>query len=203
MKGLTIIFTIFINSVLFSIYSVVDPAGAALLQKLFDSHYAKLLGIANQILRNHADAEEAVSDAYFKVWQNLDEFEGLSEVDTIKLLTVIAKNSARDRQRKNNAKKNQKDSLVYEEDDILKEFDIPDMDSNPEFLTITQERVEKVTEYIDALPEPDHTIFILKFKFRQQSSEIAKQLGMTRSQVDNRVSRARVQLREDLKEWKL
>lgn len=203
MKGLTIIFTIFINSVLFSIYSVVDPAGAALLQKLFDSHYAKLLGIANQILRNHADAEEAVSDAYFKVWQNLDKFEGLSEVDTIKLLTVIAKNSARDRQRKNNAKKNQKDSLVYEEDDILKEFDIPDMDSNPEFLTITQERVEKVTEYIDALPEPDHTIFILKFKFRQQSSEIAKQLGMTRSQVDNRVSRARVQLREDLKEWKL
>ena len=203
MKGLTIIFTIFINSVFFSIYSVVDPAGAALLQKLFDSHYAKLLGIANQILRNHADAEEAVSDAYFKVWQNLDKFEGLSEVDTIKLLTVIAKNSARDHQRKNNTKKNQKDSLVYEEDDILKEFDIPDMDSNPEFLTITQERVEKVTEYIDALPEPDHTIFILKFKFRQQSSEIAKQLGMTRSQVDNRVSRARVQLREDLKEWKL
>ena len=203
MKGLTIIFSIFINSVLFSIYSVVDPAGAALLQKLFDSHYAKLLGIANQILRNHADAEEAVSDAYFKVWQNLDKFEGLSEVDTIKLLTVIAKNSARDRQRKNNAKKNQKDSLVYEEDDILMEFDIPDMDSNPEFLTITQERVEKVTEYIDALPEPDHTIYILKFKFRQQSSEIAKQLGMTRSQVDNRVSRTRVQLREDFKEWKL
>ena len=203
MKGLTIIFTIFINSVLFSIYSAVDPVGAALLQKLFDCHYAKLLGIANQILRNHADAEEAVSDAYFKVWRHLDEFEALSEVDTIMKLTVITKNSARDRQRKNNAKKNQKDSLVYEEDDTLKEFDIPDMDSNPEFLTITQERVEKVTEYIDALPEPDHTIFILKFKFRQQSSEIAKQLGMTRSQVDNRVSRARVQLREDLKEWKL
>ena len=197
-----VIFAFFINSCLFDVYAAVDPAGAALLQRLFDSHYKRLLGIANQILLNQADAEEAVSDTYYKVWRHLGEFEELSEVDTVRKLTVITRNAAFDLRRKNNAKKNKTDSLIYVDEDSLREYDIPDMTGNPEYAAITQERIEAITAYIDALDEPDHTILLLKFKFGRRTGEIAEQLGMSRTQIDNRISRARAQIRRELKEWR-
>lgn len=201
-KGLIIIFGPTLFSVFISAYSLVNPTGGALLRHLFDTHYSRLLGIANQILQNHADAEEVVSDVYFKIYETLNEYEGLPEIDTIKKITIITKHAAIDRQRNNNAQKNQKESLTYFGDDgIQKEFDIPDMNSNPEVMTITQERSRAVTAYIDALPEPDHTILMLKYKFGYRSLDIAKQLGMIRTQVDNRVSRAKEKIRNEFKEW--
>lgn len=55
--------------------------GAAL-QELFEQVRPRAMAIALKVLRNRDDAEDAVQDAFVKVWRNLDRFEGRSSFST-------------------------------------------------------------------------------------------------------------------------
>lgn len=106
---------IFPISTLLTLASIVDPIGGALLTKLFKEHNNRLLSIANDILENHADSEDAVSITFTKVWKHIDEFENKKEDEIKKLLTTYVINSAKDVRKHRNTKKNRTVSLVNDD----------------------------------------------------------------------------------------
>ncbi len=55
---------------------------AAALKDLFERVRPRAMAVALKILRNRDDAEDAVQDAFVKVWRSLDRFEGRSSFST-------------------------------------------------------------------------------------------------------------------------
>lgn len=67
-------------------------------ETLYERTSAKLFGVALRILRDRAPAEEALQEAYLKVWQNAKRFNG-SYGTPVAWLCAIARNTAIDRAR--------------------------------------------------------------------------------------------------------
>jgi RNA polymerase sigma factor (sigma-70 family) len=70
----------------------------AAFQMLYERTSAKLFGVSLRILRDRAAAEEALQDAYLKVWQNAERFSG-DYGTPIAWLCTVARNTAIDRAR--------------------------------------------------------------------------------------------------------
>lgn len=62
------------------------------------------------------------------------------------------------------------------------------------------ERHSRIAEAVNALGEPDRTIFLRKYFFGQKTADIAKDLDMKPNTVDKRVARGLVRLRKRLEE---
>ena len=60
-----------------------------------------------------------------------------------------------------------------------------------------------IAEAVDALGEPDRTIFLRKYFFGQKTADIAKDLDMKPNTVDKRVTRGLVRLRKMLEEGEI
>ena len=69
---------------------------------------------------------------------------------------------------------------------------------NPEDTVHEKQLRRQLLEEIKALGEPDSTILLRKFYYRQSSKDIARDLGLTVSNVDTRTHRALVKLRKQL-----
>jgi RNA polymerase sigma-70 factor (ECF subfamily) len=70
----------------------------AAFQTLYEQTSAKLFGVALRILRDRAAAEEALQEAYLKVWQNAERFSS-GYGTPVAWLCAIARNTAIDRAR--------------------------------------------------------------------------------------------------------
>ena len=70
----------------------------AAFQTLYEKTSAKLFGVSLRILRDRAAAEEALQEAYLKVWQNAERFSA-GYGSPIAWLCTLARNTAIDRAR--------------------------------------------------------------------------------------------------------
>lgn len=71
----------------------------AALRALHDATAPKLLGLAMRVLKDRAEAEDAMQDAFVKIWQNADRFAATGNSPMAWLVT-IARNAAIDRLRR-------------------------------------------------------------------------------------------------------
>lgn len=65
---------------------------------LYEHTSAKLFGVALRLLKDRAEAEDAVQEIYLKIWQRADSY-ALSQASTVSWLVAIARNHAIDRLR--------------------------------------------------------------------------------------------------------
>lgn len=132
---------------------------------------------------NEADAKEIVSDVFYTLWKNS------AKVRKGKLkgyLSSIARSKALDALRR--AK------LEISLDDDLIEINTP----GPEDALARAEEYAALRRALEALPEPDHTIFIRHYYFYQKTSAIAEQLGLNVKTVQTKLCRGRDTLRREL-----
>jgi RNA polymerase sigma-70 factor, ECF subfamily len=66
--------------------------------RLYEHTSAKLFGVALRLLRDRAEAEDALQEIYLKVWQRADHY-AVSRASAISWLVAIARNHAIDRLR--------------------------------------------------------------------------------------------------------
>lgn len=193
---------IFPIPVLLTLASIVDPIGGALLTKLYEEHNDRLLSVANGILENYADAEDAVSITFTKVWKHIEEFENKNEDEIRKLLTTYAVNSAKDVRKSKNAKKNRTVSLTkVDNDGNYKEYDVPDYSINLDDLLLRDECIREVGGCMDRLSDEDREILLLRYEFDYSTKKIAEVMNMNANTVDSRIFRAKKKLGEMLKEY--
>jgi RNA polymerase sigma-70 factor (ECF subfamily) len=115
----------------------------AAFRTLYQRTSAKLFGVVMRILRNRAEAEEAIQEVYIKIWQRADRYVP-GQYSPISWLVAIARNHALDMVR---ARRPVNDDL-----DIA--LDIPDGAPDPERMTAASQDGARVEACLATL-EPD------------------------------------------------
>jgi RNA polymerase sigma-70 factor (ECF subfamily) len=167
-----------------------EAAGVAI-AALVDEYAGTLYRVAYSVLRNAADAEDAVQETYLRVLRHRD---GLAEIrDPRVWLVRIVWNVVLDRKRRAKTRP--------ETDDIA---DLARM--LPATGLTAEERVASVQHHefilraVEQLPEKEQRVLILSAFEELSSVEIARILGTTESTIRSRLFRARNMLSTLLRE---
>lgn len=161
-------------------------------------HNGRLFRAARAILKDDAEAEDAVQDAYLDAYRHMADFRGDSQVGT--WLVRIAVNQALMRLRK------------HKRESVVVSFDRPEPeDSNTSMEQLRDEKSESpmaatlraeirrlLERRIDELPMAFRSVFVLREVEEMSVEETAAALGIPSATVRTRLFRARALLRQAL-----
>lgn len=165
-------------------------------ETLMRRYNTRLFRAARAILKDDAEAEDAVQDAYLDAYRHIDQFHGGSQLGT--WLVRIAINHALMRLRKH------KRERVVVPFAAGPERDSPDLDpadSTAELASTTILRTEirrMLERRLDELPVAFRTVFVLREVEEMSVEETAAALGIPPATVRTRLFRARGLLRAAL-----
>jgi RNA polymerase sigma-70 factor (ECF subfamily) len=167
----------------------------ALYEILMRRYNQRLYRVARSILRNDADAEDVMQDAYVRAYEHLNQFAGEAKFST--WLTKIAVYEALGRFRRQ-GRTEDLDSLLNSDRHLMAGMisGIPD----PERQAYDQELRFVLEGAIDSLPEPYRLVFTLRSVEGMSVAETAGALEIGVEAVKTRLHRARSLLRKDLEE---
>ncbi|MCL1877462.1 MAG: RNA polymerase sigma factor [Defluviitaleaceae bacterium] len=144
---------------------------------------------AFDILKDYALAEDAVSEAFIRVYRNFHRIEDPSSPQTAAFLVTIVKNTAINIYHVRNkvlptdfAEFEQADSFNMEEDVAMRD------------------EAERASALIDRLGESERSVFLLKYAQDLAHKDIGKILGISENNVNVRLHRAKKKLAEFAKE---
>jgi RNA polymerase sigma-70 factor (ECF subfamily) len=153
----------------------------------------RLFRVVRSILRNDAESEDVVQDAYVRAYTHLDSFEGRSTFAT--WLTRIAIHEALSRKRRAVRIDTHEGEHPTGGDSCAN----PDLASrNPEQQAIDGELRAAIEVAIDQLPLLYRTVFVLRDVQGMDTAETADSLGIHEQAVKTRLHRARKILRRSL-----
>ena len=169
-----------------------DPAS---FEQLVRAHGGAMLAVSRRLVRNEADAQDCVQEAFLKAFQNIDGFESRARLGTWlhRIVVNVALGKIRTRTRR-------AESSI---EDLLPEFDSAGCRveseragaASPEAILGSAEIVKQVRRCIDQLPEPYRNVLILRDIEGYDTDETATFLGMSPGAVKTRLHRARAALK--------
>jgi RNA polymerase sigma-70 factor, ECF subfamily len=172
----------------------------AAFEQLVKRYDAKLLRIAQKVTQNPEDAEEAVQEAFFKAYQKLEQFHGHATFST--WLVRIALNESFMKMRKRRGILEQSiDNAFSDSDGARLPFDVADWAPNPEAQYRATELREILVSSLQRLTSALKVVFVLRDIEEHSLRETSEILNLTETAVKTRLSRARLQLREDLSKY--
>ncbi|MDQ6640034.1 MAG: RNA polymerase sigma factor [Pseudomonadota bacterium] len=174
-----------------------DRAG---FEQLMRRHNSALFRSARAIVRDDADAEDVLQEAYIAAYRHLAEFRGEARLST--WLTRIVINQALGRLRSR-----RRDNVIELLEDRVQSAPAPmeeamdeDHGASPEVGAMRAELRRLLEKKIDALPLAFRTAFILREVEEMTIEEAADCLSIPAATVRTRVFRARALLRASLAE---
>lgn len=165
----------------------------ALFEVLVRRYNQRLFRVARGILKNEAEAEDVMQQAFVNAYAHLDQFAERARFGT--WLTRIAVYEALARLRHRGR---------LEEVDAMPEFDkktmelLTSQDLSPEEQALRTEVRGILESAFDALPEIYRSVFILREVEALSTTEAADCLGVSEDSVKTRLHRARAMLRQEL-----
>jgi RNA polymerase sigma-70 factor (ECF subfamily) len=167
-------------------------------EAIMRSHNRLLFRTARSVLRNDADSEDAVQEAYFKAWRALPGFRAEAKLST--WLVRIVMNEALGRLRRAGARIVTLSPGLEPEQEPAEEAHDPAMAQvhDPEHAALRGELRRIVEAQIDELPEQFRTVFILRAVEEMNVEEVATALQVPEATVRTRFFRARALLRAAL-----
>jgi len=165
---------------------------AGAFRAIMQKHNRRLYRIARGILRNNADAEDAVQDAYVSAFTNLASYRGESALAT--WLSRIVINEALGRLRRRRATI---DYSTRSEAEII-QFPLATSNDDPERSMAQRQILELVEQATDNLPATFRLVFITRVIEGMSVEETSELLGIRPQTVKTRLHRARQLIREQL-----
>jgi len=151
-------------------------------------------GLAMGILNNKEESEEAVQDAFMKVYSNIDTFRGEAKFST--WLHKILYNVSMTRLRK---RKNFVDVTIVE-DRYDKRLLHAEPDNSPMKTIEDRDLIDNITSVMDMLPDRYKPVMHLFYMEEATIEEIAHIMDISRDNVKVRLYRGRALLREMIAE---
>ena len=157
----------------------------------------RLYRVARSVLRDDAEAEDALQDAYLQAYRALPAFRGESALGT--WLTRIVVNAALMRQRKTGRLADVIElGADFGSDDAAVPRDRLDEPAQPELAALRAQTRRLIETGIDKLPAAFRTVFVLRAVEELTVEETAATLDIPEATVRTRYFRARAMLREAL-----
>jgi len=162
-------------------------------------HNRMLYRLARSILKDDAEAEDAVQEAYFAAYRNIGGFRGGAKLSTWLARIVINEAYGRLRKRKRAAVVVPLESARIGGDSRPEEGNMVEgTEERPDAAALRAELRDLLERRIDALPEPFRIVFVLRDVEEMSVEEAAECLDIPAATVRTRAFRARALLRESL-----
>ncbi|MBO4326011.1 MAG: RNA polymerase sigma factor [Clostridia bacterium] len=167
-----------------------DRRDEAAIAELERKYGARCRGIAMGLLKNQADADECVNDAFLKVWNSIPPAapEKLSAY-----VENIVRNKAIDRYRRERREKR------IPPENIVAIDDLEELPENEPDGASAREIVDLIAEYLNGIDRKKRLIFIGRYYRERSMSELASELGVPEGTVMSSVHRTKKGLVEFLK----
>ncbi|MGE5053248.1 MAG: RNA polymerase sigma factor [Acidobacteriota bacterium] len=165
----------------------------ALYELLMRRHNQRLYRVARAILRDDAEAEDVMQDAYVRAYQNLASFEGRAKFVT--WLTRIAVHEALTRSRRR-LRFRALDPSDESNGEIMQSP--PSSTRSPEQQAYDRELAAVLEKAVSSLSEDQRLVFMLRDVEGMTTEETAHCLNLTEENVKVRLHRARAGLRKRL-----
>ena len=157
----------------------------------------RLFRAAWSILKDRAEAEEAVQAAYLSAFSSMERFEGRSSLST--WLTRITVNEALGRLRSERRRREQLEAKGVPVLDAYREKLMAGSQSSPPDAAVAREQLRRLLEHaIGGLPEIFRTVFVLREIEGLSVEDTAEALSIPSATVKTRLLRARRKLQEAL-----
>ena len=156
----------------------------------------RLFRVARSILKDDADAEDALQEAYLQAHRRMQDFRGDAQLTT--WLTRIVINQALMQ-----ARRMKRDSVVVpfstSQASSSQRVDMADLRTEPAPLTVLRAELRRLLErQIDELPAAFRTVFVMREVEQLTVEETAECLSIPAATVRTRLFRARALLRQAL-----
>jgi len=164
------------------------------LQLMMRRHNQRLYRTARAILRDDAEAEDAVQEAYLLAYRSIGGFRGDAKLSTWLTRIVVNEAIARRRKRERTAEVIRMDGSP--------DFDEATDDDNasapepPERAAMRAESRAMLERQVDALPDAFRAVFLMRAVEEMPVDEVAAALELPEATVRSRFFRARSLLRE-------
>jgi len=158
----------------------------ALFELIMRRYNRRLYRVARAILRDDAEAEDALQEAYVQAYTHLHQFAGRARLSSW-LTRIVVNEALRRRQQRGRAK------------EVL--HDMPPTTRStrgPEHDAIRAELRGALEQAVDALPDAFRSTFTLRAIEELSTAETAECLGIAEDTVKTRLHRARALLRRSL-----
>jgi RNA polymerase sigma-70 factor (ECF subfamily) len=163
------------------------------LTQLFLADKRYFLRVADSILRNPADAEDALHSAFCSAWKAMDSFRGESTLKT--WFSRVVQNAALITLRK---RRGDRTVSIEESPEYMHNFEMAMSSSveDPEHIAVRQERVRLMNDHIGALPEETRIVLVLHFSRDCSIDAIARIRKKSRPSVVAHLQRGKALLRK-------
>ena len=166
-------------------------------ETLMRRHNGRLFRVARAILRDDAEAEDALQDAYVDAFRHIGDFRCDSRLAT--WLTRVVINHALMRLRKQKRERTVVPIGRPMGDDQRREEDVADEKTETAYAATLRKELRQILERrIDELPLSFRTVFVMREVEDMSVEETAGTLGIPPATVRTRLFRARALLREAL-----
>jgi RNA polymerase sigma-70 factor (ECF subfamily) len=169
---------------------------SAAFTRLMRSNNQRLYRLARGILRDDAEAEEAVQEGYVRAFTHLEGFKGEASLATWLARIVMNEALARLRRRKPTVALDEMADTLAADENAASPVSAP----SPEQALARQEIRRTLERAVDALPAGFRSVFILRTIEQMSVSETAAALGIPPETVKTRLHRANKLLRQALSE---
>jgi RNA polymerase sigma-70 factor (ECF subfamily) len=162
-----------------------------LFEVLMRRHNERLYRAARAVLRDDAEAEDVMQQAYVNAYTHLEQFDGQAAFAT--WLTRIAVHEALSRLRK-------RQRVTFTSADVEQQSMPSPSSFDPERQAMTRELGGLLEAAIEQLPDGSREVFVLRAVQGLSTADTAASLEISEDAVKTRFSRARAMLRRDLAE---
>ena len=157
---------------------------------IYRRFYHRLASFAFRFVQSSYEAEEVVSDVFYKLWKNRKNIQITSSLQSYLFTSV--RNKCLDKLRVENRKNQCDDSILVNFTSNI---------SNPLQHTLGEELRKRIETAIEALPRDRKRIFRLSRDNGLKYKEIAALLNISIKTVETQMGRALKYLRRELKEY--
>jgi RNA polymerase sigma-70 factor (ECF subfamily) len=170
---------------------------AAAVRRIVKVHNQRLYRLVRAVLRNNADAEDVLQEAYLQAFADLDSFHGEASLST--WLSRIALNAALMRLRAQKRLKRTAPAFGVGLAEIIP-FPLVSSTVDPERVMAQRQLLHLVEEATDALPGTFRLVFVARIIEGLSTEETAALLDLPPATVKTRLHRARRLVRARLEE---
>lgn len=164
----------------------------ALFELLMRRHNQRVYRVARGILRDDAEAEDVMQDAYVRAYQNLAKFEGRAKFSTWLVRIAVHEALARIHRR------SRLQSIEEEAEGVGSMSVLVSKMPDPERSAANAQTGGLLEEAILALPETYRSVLMMRDIEEMSTAETAECLSITEENVKTRLHRAHAMLRRDL-----
>ena len=169
-----------------------DPQAARQIIKI---HNQRLYRLVRAVVRNNADAEDVLQEAYLKAFASLEGFQGQASLST--WLSRIALNTALMRLRAQKRLKRVSPARCLTDAAVIP-FPLTSSTADPERVMAQRQLLHLVEEATDALPDTFRLVFVARVIEGLSVEETAALLDLPPATVKTRLHRARKLIRSRL-----